>query len=61
MGALDPLEVRHGLATDDNFDIEKMLDDVQERNLLAGWENAETGQNDIDEQVKTQYNKYTIV
>lgn len=38
MGALDPLEVRRGLAADGDFDIEKTLDDMPERDLLAGWE-----------------------
>lgn len=38
MGALYPQEVRCGLAADGEFDIEKMLDDVPEEDLMAGWE-----------------------
>lgn len=38
MGALYPKEVRRGLAADGNFDIEKMLDDVPEEDLMAGWD-----------------------
>ena len=42
MGALDPKEVRCALADDGDFDIEKMLDDVPEEDLLAGWEDYPT-------------------
>lgn len=42
MGALDPKEVRCGLAAEGDFDIEKMLDDVPEEDLLAGWEDYPT-------------------
>ena len=38
MGAVDPLEIRRGLANDKEFDIEKLLDDVPESDLTAGWE-----------------------
>ncbi len=51
MGALDAQEVRRGLAADGDFDIEKMLDDLPEEDLLAGWENAGTGQSPIDKQI----------
>lgn len=42
MGALDPKEVRCALAAEGDFDIEKMLDDVPEEDLLAGWEDYPT-------------------
>lgn len=38
MGALDPKEVRCGLADEGDFDIEKMLDDLPEEDLMTGWE-----------------------
>jgi 8-oxo-dGTP pyrophosphatase MutT (NUDIX family) len=38
IGALDPSEVRLGLAKDKEFDIEKLLDDVPESDLMAGWD-----------------------
>lgn len=44
MGALDPKEVRCGLAADGEFDIEKMLDDVPEEDLLAGWDDYPASQ-----------------
>lgn len=38
MGAVDPSEVRKGLADNKEFDIEKVLDDVPESDLMSGWE-----------------------
>lgn len=38
MGALGPSEVRKGLAEDKEFDVEKMLDDMPEEDLTAGWD-----------------------
>ena len=42
MGALDPKEVRYALAADGDFEIEKMLDDVPEEDLMAGWDDYPT-------------------
>jgi 8-oxo-dGTP pyrophosphatase MutT (NUDIX family) len=39
MGALDPSEVRKGLAENNEFEIEKLLDDISEEDLVAAWEN----------------------
>jgi phage-related protein (TIGR01555 family) len=38
MGALDPSEVRAALAADNEFEIEKMLDNLPEEDLFAAWD-----------------------
>lgn len=53
MDVLDPSEIRIGLASDKDFEIENLLDDLPDEDLMAGWEdiNSEIGQNTIDKQV----------
>ena len=41
MGALDPSEVRKGLAADGEFEIEKLLDDMPDEDLMAAFESQE--------------------
>ncbi len=45
MGAIDPTEIRKGLAEDKDFQIEKLLDDIPESDLISNWES------DINEDV----------
>jgi hypothetical protein len=42
MGALDPSEVRKGLAEDGEFDIEKLLDNMPDEDLLEAWGGGES-------------------
>lgn len=37
MGAVDPSEVRKGLADNKEFNIEKLLDDISESDLMSDW------------------------
>lgn len=53
MGAIDPSEVRKGLAEDKEFDIEKLLDNVPENELMSGWEEPVDAPTDEETEMQT--------
>ena len=50
MGAVDPIEIRRGLAANKEFNIEKLLDDVSEDDLLAAWEDKPPASGEVSDE-----------
>ncbi|GHV17274.1 hypothetical protein FACS18949_14180 [Clostridia bacterium] len=49
MGAIDPSEIRKGLADNGEFEIEKLLDNLPEADLMSGWEDEPLEQEQTEE------------
>ena len=60
MGVLDPIEIRRGLAENKEFDIEKLLDDLDDEDLFEGWEVKENNADIVNNNLTNQINNDRI-